>query len=172
MGLIPLINFFLLLYLTQREGTLNKFKNHFTCYRLDWLLIPFGALWGLSVNITFFQFLLVFLSFFVISVLVHYYWLNYSYTPEIDFMFDQKNKKFSPAGIVHILFMGGFLTLFASYIFLASKSVISYFAGGLMILFLGGLIYSSKKIHKKIIISDLTVALIGLSLILIRLYLW
>ena len=169
LGLLPLLSFILQHYFSKKEGRLREFKNHFQCYYLDWLFIPFGIIWIYIVNISFNTFLILLGISIILNSITHIYWkFAVIRNNESCHMFGKKIGKIGLSGIVHFFFSTIISALFLGFLFFSVKSSLTYLAGIIIVLFFLGGFISSKKIHGKIILSDLILIVLGIFVVLIK----
>lgn len=173
LGILPAISFFLQYYSSKKYGKLKQFKRHFQCCCLDWLLVPFGIIWIYIINISLNMFLFLLGISLILNSITHIYW-KYAIirNKENCHMFDLKTNAANLSALVHFLFSTIEFALFLGFLFFAPNNLLTLLAGTLMILFLLGGFISSKKIHGKIILSDLILILLGILIVLGKLILF
>jgi hypothetical protein len=170
LGMLPVLSFILQYYFSKREKILNKFKNHFICYYLDWLLVPFGIIWPYVVHVSGgIIFLALGLS-FILSIATHAFWYFLGKKDgERSYIFDFENRKLTGAGIVHFFFSIIEYAAVGLFLLFSTKSLLSVISGIILIVFILGLIPGSKRIHGKITLSDALIVILGALIILIKL---
>ncbi len=170
---IVVINWFLQYYFSKKDGFLGRFKNHFALFYLDWLFVPFNFVWPLVTNIQANSLILILCIFFIANVLVNLFWLNkyIKKGKEKNHLYDESKLRWTGSGWTHFVYSTIQSTLVFSSILFNELSVLTYLASIFLILFfLGGLI-SSKKIHGKVILSDLIYIIVGIILVILGLIL-
>lgn len=166
---IPIIYQILTHILTSIRGELHLFKKHPTCYYTDWLFIPFNFLLAYTINANFQIFSMFFLMSLIINWIMHNYWFRiHTKEKKESFMYNIHLKKITPAGIVHFIFQSIQSTLIFIFLIYSTKSTITYIECGILLLFVLSSIPSSKKIHGKLIPSDLAYFIIASLIILAK----
>lgn len=173
LALIPIVFWLMQYYFSKRDGKLNLFKKHFSCYYLDLIFIPFNFFVGLSIfsfnsSVLFF----IFLFSLVVNYFIHVFWFKLHVREQIElYMFDIKKKIITRAGWSHIFFFFLEFSLVISFLLFSSLNLFSISALSLLFLFFAFTNYASRKIHKKSELSDNFFMILGIIVILIKLYL-
>ena len=167
LAIFPVVNFVVVNKLSKRKGKISLFRKHFTCFYVDWIFVLFNLLWIYVVEIDFRLILILFLVSLLFNIISHYYWimiLERGDPPLFGF------RKMSSSGVVHFIFSTAESTLI--FVFLVSKvnSLLLFLEGGILILFFLGVIYGSRKINGRVLISDLVVGLLGIIITLFKIF--
>lgn len=172
LALVPIVFWSMQYYFSGKDNKLKLFRKHISCYYLDWLFVPFNLFLGLSIifvpNIS-----LLYLVLFglIVTYFIHVFWFRLHTRERIElYMFDIKKESITNAGWSHIFF---FLleSLLVIYFLLFSRlNLFSILALFFLFLFFASINYASRKIHRKSELSDTLFMILGIIVILIKLY--
>jgi hypothetical protein len=166
LALLPFISWIIQYLVSKKNGLINSFKNHWTCYYGDWIFVIINFVFIYSVEISNKLWSILLIS-FIINIFTHSIWGNKNKSNKLDghFFYNKKNK-LNFAGISHLIFSTIQMVIIISILFL--KPIIPIIFIELLFVLLFGIviIYGSYKIHSKINKIDLIASLILIVLVL------
>jgi hypothetical protein len=171
-GSIVIINFVLQYYFSKENGRLKQFKNHFAGYYLNWLFLPFNILFIYSVDLNFFSIFIVLTLSTIATIISHKYWGKKSLKNLEDGPFFKKGtNNLSKSGKVNSIFSVVQLSLIILFMIHNNGSLLSHLLLLPIVIFLLMGLISSKKIHGRVILSDLLMIIIGIILLILGFFL-
>jgi len=166
---LPIINWIIEYSFSLKDKRLNLFKKHLTCYYFDFIFVFFNFLWVYVFNLNLLQTFFLSAISLIAGIFLYIHWSNVSIKEKKEsFMFDLKTKKVTGAGIAHFVYQTIQLFLVLGFLISSVKSSIAYIECVIFGLFLIAMIPSSKKIHGKVLFSDLVFSIMGIIVLIIK----
>ncbi len=164
---MPLIAWILQYYSSRKNSRLNLFKQHWACFKGDFIFVPIGFLFIYSIRPNF-LICLFFVFGLITNLLAHKMWARKNKERKSESHFFYKDSdKLNLGGYAHLIFSTILIALILSYLLFEPLSPIIFI--GLCLVFTVGvfMLVSSYKIHSKIDKFDLIegIGLMGASLI-------
>lgn len=157
--LLPTSSFGIQYFFSRIAGTHGYFLEHTRFYSADWLLIPFTVLALLTVNLRYV--VTVIPVGLIVSYIAHTIWARSKYDKKgVLHFFTPDYRKLSHTGITHLIYTGFQIALVSVFIFTAPITPLVNYATLFLIFFAFAMLYSSFKMHKKILSSDITIAVV------------
>jgi len=167
---LPITNWLLEYYFSKNINQLKLFRKHFTAFYADLVLIPLNFFIAYIIQVNIFYIFILFLFSLSLTFILYPYWSKiHNQEKNPSFMFNNKTKKISSAGISHFIFEVLETVILLLFLLVNTFNFISYINFALLFLFLILCLIGSKKIHKKVILTDLIFAIFGMALIIVRL---
>jgi|WetSurMetagenome_2_1015567.scaffolds.fasta_scaffold17251_2 hypothetical protein len=132
-GLLPVISFILLYFLSRMNNRWQILKNNYAILYLDWTFIPFNLFIPLSVIFSWKIFIAVFVLALIVSIIINRKW--HVSNPKNNMpRFFTTDKGLTPEGWIHLLFMSVQGALVITVLF--SRAISFYYIIELLILFM------------------------------------
>lgn len=166
LALLPFISWIIQYLVSKKNGLINSFKNHWTCYYGDWIFVIINFIFIYSVKVSKFLWYILLAS-FIISIFTHNIWGNKNKSNKSNghFFYNETNK-LNYAGISHLFFSAIQIGIIISILFLKPIIPIIFIELAFVLLFGIFITYGSYKIHSKIDKMDLMVSLVLIVIII------
>ncbi|MBT4384358.1 hypothetical protein HOD30_01275 [Candidatus Peregrinibacteria bacterium] len=150
---LPLLSWYFQYKSSKRQNLLHEFKNHWTCYKGDWIFLIINSIFLYAVVVTPIIFLVIAVS-ILANTGMHFFWSRNN-IGQTGHLFGKKTKKLNFAGWTHLIF-SSIETAIIFWILIGISQNISLHIIGLITVSVFGLliIYGSKKSNSSFIKSD------------------
>lgn len=159
---LPIISYFLQKISSDFEHRKRYFGKFIPVAYLDWVFVLFNILWIYVTPVNFYivpLFMVVLIANTIFSIAwakVHIKEKN-----PLD-LYDIKKKKLTFAGLIHLIYAQIQATLVLTFFIFSRASLLTYLGIFFLMIYILSLPISSKFIHKKVILADWILFIIGI----------